>query len=116
MKCMGVSLRFFVPAVCLAAMLTWLCPVYAQSALDQLESASNTGTLFDGSDGDRFGTDTEIDTSGSVPDVPPPTAVEDSTDTVNSQDVSEDTGSAESSQADDSETDTDGASGTEKAE
>jgi len=52
-------------------------PLLAQGALDQLEDGTNTGTLFDGSDGSRFGTDTGIGgSSGDIPDVPEPTPVD----------------------------------------
>lgn len=126
MKCTGALLGFFAAAVLAVAISASFSLVYAQDAMGQLENASNTGTLFDGSDGDRFGTDTEIDASGSVPDVPPPTKVETSTDTDAEEETSDDTaaaqsssddsGSEDSSEGDDSESETDGASGFETAE
>lgn len=68
-------------------------PLFALGALDELEGGTNTGTLFDGSDGDRFGTDTGIGgSSGSVPDVPEPTPV-DTPDDGADQGGTEDTGS-----------------------
>lgn len=69
----------------------------AQSAKEQLEKAANTGTLFDGSDGQRFGTDTGIRNSGGVPDVPAPTAVSTSSGTAGGYSVGGSTSTAQGS-------------------
>lgn len=114
MKYACIPLRVYVAAALVAVMSVGAFPAHAQEAMDQLENAANTGTLFDGSDGDRFGTDTDIDAPGSVPDVPPPTAVDTPTD--GDQAASNDSGSSDSSQPDDSESDEAGETGTEKAE
>jgi len=73
--------RLVVTTILIAAFSVLLLPAHAQNSKDQLDKASNTGSLFDGSDGKRFGTDTKIDTSGSTPEVPPPTAVNTSSGT-----------------------------------
>lgn len=71
-------------------------PLLALGAFDELEEGTNTGTLFDGSDGDRFGTDTGIGgSSGDIPDVPEPTPV-DSPDDGADQGAAEDTGNDDS--------------------
>ncbi len=59
-------------------------PAYGadKSASGQLKSFGNTGTVFDGSDGKRFGTDTKVNTNtGNVPDVGKPQPVSTSTGT-----------------------------------
>lgn len=85
--------RIVLFSLMVAALAVPASPLFALGALDELEDGSNTGTLFDGSDGNRFGTDTEIGgSSGSVPDVPEPTPV-DTPDDGAGQGETEDSGS-----------------------
>jgi hypothetical protein len=107
----------FLFSVCITGVSLFILPCHAQNAASQLEDAANTGTLFDGSDGDRFGTDTAIiDNSGSIPEVSPPEMVDDSsTSEPEESEPQEDTGSGNEPVAEDVDADS-GATGTEPAE
>lgn len=85
--------RMVLFSLMVAALAVPASPLFALGALDELEGGTNTGTLFDGSDGNRFGTDTGIaGSSGDVPDASGPTPV-DTPDDGADQGGAEDTGS-----------------------
>lgn len=75
MKINLVATLLLIAAVLIVGNSSGVFSAQAQSAKEQLEKAGNTGTLFDGSDGQRFGTDTTIKATGNVPAVSPPAAV-----------------------------------------
>lgn len=91
--------RIILFSLMVAALAVPASPLFALGALDELEEGTNTGTLFDGSDGNRFGTDTGIDgSSGDVPDASGPTPVDTPDDEGDQGDQggTEDTGSDDS--------------------
>jgi hypothetical protein len=85
----------FVTAVFLLTIFLVGTPLNAQSAKGQLDSFGNTGAVFDGSDGKRFGMDTQVTKSGGkVPDASPPSKVETSSGTAGGYSVGTSTGTA----------------------
>lgn len=95
MKKIGFLIAF--PAVVFLAAATLAQAKDDDSAYDQLQNMSNTGTTFDGSDGERSGMDYGMTpSSGNIPEPPPPTPVYGESEDYTSNTESGDSGSSDS--------------------